>query len=173
MKGFHRLPDGNPEPPPFREAHAAVRPAITSLYYRGVDAEAVPAGPPPRYDRALLGRFDPNEREPPPVIRYVAPLHFRGHEPPSTDLNPELETISEERRQRTGQEMNVVETVMLPAVPVGMLDVNTPIEDSSTVSIREHARTNSSTGSSETEVALKTPTASAESSPQGKLSKKA
>lgn len=103
----------------------------------------------------------------PPVVRYVRPLQFRDREPPIPELNPALEAMSEARRERDGHKINVVETVLLPAVPVDMPDIDTPYSEHSI----SHLRSTSSTGSSDTEVALKTPIASAESSPLSKGSK--
>ncbi|EKD05027.1 hypothetical protein A1Q2_00676 [Trichosporon asahii var. asahii CBS 8904] len=170
--GFHRLPSGSPDPPSFRETHAAVRAAITSLYCRGVDADAAPTGSPPRYDRDLLGRFDPNVREPPPLVRYVQPLQFHDCDLPPSHLDPNLEAMSEARRHKGGQKMNIVQTVTLPPVRVDMVDVETPCHYGPASPRGSQARMVSSTESSDTEVAPRTPIASAETSPQSKDARK-
>lgn len=175
-QGYYSLPEGNPQPPSYVETHKAICPAITTLFRRGLDADVAPKGRPPRYDRALLGRFDPNNRELPPVTRIVRPLQLRDGEAPSSGLDPDLEALSEQRRGRNGHKMNVVNTIVLPAVPVDMSHVDVSTKDSTTTPpgpMTSHPGTSSSPATSDTEIALETPVASAESSPQGKAAKAA
>lgn len=89
-----------------------------TLFERGRDALSAPRGDgPPRYDRAILGRFDPNVRPLPPVVRYVSLLRFAGESEPSQEPDPEAERRSEERR-RSRRNFNVVRTVYLPPTDV-------------------------------------------------------
>lgn len=91
---------------------------MTTLFRRVTDARMAPAGDPPRYDRALLGRFDPNCRPAPPVVRYVQRLRFRDSEEPSEEQIQRLEEASSARRGR--RRFNVVRTVELPPLDVDM-----------------------------------------------------
>ena len=72
---------------------------------------------------SLLGRFDPNCRPLPPVVRYVTPLRFSDGPDPYTEIDAALEAESAARRA-SRRPFNVVKTVMLPPLDVPEMSID-------------------------------------------------